>query len=452
MTDRVVVVGGGLAGLSAAVRLADQGAAVTLLERAPRLGGATWSFTRDGLSYDNGQHVFLRCCTEYRTFLDRIGSAGKVVLQDRMDVPVRTPSGTTARLRRVRLPSPLHLAPTLARYRHLPVAQRAATVRAALAVARLDLEDPSLDERAFGDWLADHGVATEALPALWDLVIRATVNLPAAEASLLLAAKVFQTGLLDTSDGGDIGWSKVPLQELHGDAARRELERLGAEVRTGARVTAVGHSHSGAPRVMVDGSPLEAGAVVVAVPHDAVAALLPAGSFSGQAEVASLGRSPIVNIHLLYDRRVLDEPFLAGLHSPVQFVFDRTDSSGAPSGHQSVAISVSAADDLLPRSRDEIVGRFSAELARLLPRARHATVVSSMVTREVAATFRGTPGSARLRPPTSTRLPGVFLAGAWTDTGWPATMEGAVRSGLTAAAAVHGHLRNLALHERRGAA
>jgi uncharacterized protein with NAD-binding domain and iron-sulfur cluster len=145
-------------------------------------------------------------------------------------------------------------------------------------------------------------------------------------------------------------------------------------------------------------------------------------------------------VHLLYDRQVMDEPFLAGIDSPVQFVFDRTASSGAPAGHQSVAISLSAADEYLPRRRDELVATFTTELARLLPAARDANVVTAMVTREVAATFRGGPGTAALRPGPLTRLPGVFLAGAWTDTGWPATMEGAVRSGNAAAAAAARYL------------
>jgi hydroxysqualene dehydroxylase len=447
MTSRVVVVGGGLAGMAAAIRAADDGAAVTLLERAPRLGGATWSFTRGGLTYDNGQHVFMRCCTEYRAFLDRIGSADKVTLQDRMDVPVRRPGGPTSGLRRVRLPAPLHLAPALATYRHLSLAERIRAVRTALALRRLDPGDRSLDEQTFGQWLEAHGCGPREVAALWDLVCRPTVNLSAHDASLTLAAKVFRTGLLDSADGGDIGWSNVPLQELHGDAVRRVLDELGVDVRLGVTATGVECGPDAAPRVTIgdrrgdlDAADLAADAVVVAVPHDTVSALLPTDSFDHDADAARLGRSPIVNVHLLYDRQVLDEPFLAGIDSPVQFVFDRTASSGAPAGHQSIAISLSAADEYLPMRRDELVATFTTELARLLPAARDANVVTAMVTREVAATFRGGPGTAALRPGPLTRLPGVFLAGAWTDTGWPATMEGAVRSGNAAAAAAFRHL------------
>ena len=156
---------------------------------------------------------------------------------------------------------------------------------------------------------------------------------------------------------------------------------------------------------------------------------------------------------------MIDEPFVAGIDSPVQFVFDRTDSSGAPSGHQALAISLSAADEYLSWPRARLVERFTAEVARLLPAAVGAQVVASAVVRERSATFRGVPGTARYRPGPHTRLPGVFLAGAWTDTGWPATMEGAVRSGLGAARAVRDHLTGIdslgrldARAPRRGAA
>ena len=441
---RVVVVGGGLAGLAAAIRTADRGAHVTLLERAPRLGGATWSFTSGGLTYDNGQHVFMRCCVEYRAFLDRIGSSGSVTLQDRMDVPVRSPGGAVSRLRRVALPAPFHLAPALASYRHLTLGERVRVVRTALALRRLDLGDVALDDHTLAGWLAEHGGGGRDIAALWDLVCRPTVNLPAAEASLLLAAKVFRTGLLDTAAGGDIGWSKVPLRVLHADAAQRVLDELGAEVRLGVTVAAVHSDPDEGPSVIIggpgDGATVAADAVVVAVPHDAVADVMPPRSFARQEAVADLGRSPIVNVHLLYDRPVMTEAFLAGLDSPVQFVFDRTASSGAPPGHQCVAISLSAADEYLSWKRGELVDTFTAEMARLLPGAQNARVVSAMVTREVAATFRGTPGTAAQRPGPTTQLPGVFLAGAWTDTGWPATMEGAVRSGVAAASAVGRHL------------
>ncbi|MFN2615872.1 MAG: FAD-dependent oxidoreductase, partial [Thermoleophilaceae bacterium] len=221
---RVVVVGGGLAGIAAALRCADLGARVTLVEVRPRLGGAAYSFERDGLSLDNGQHVFLRCCTAYRELLRRLGSEQATILQPRLAIEVLAPGGRSGRLRRSALPAPLHLAGALARYPFLRTAERAGVVRAALALRRLDPDDPALDERSFGDWLADHGQGPAAIEALWNLIALPTLNLPADQASLALAARVFRTGLLDQRDAGDVGFARAPLGEVHDRPARRALE------------------------------------------------------------------------------------------------------------------------------------------------------------------------------------------------------------------------------------
>ncbi|HEX7094855.1 MAG TPA: FAD-dependent oxidoreductase, partial [Acidimicrobiales bacterium] len=265
----VAVVGGGLAGITAALDAADGGARVVLFERRRHLGGATWSFRRNGAWFDNGQHVFLRCCTEYRALLSRLGVDDQVQLQPRMDVPVLSPDGTTSRLRRDPLPTPLHLARSLLAYRHLRLRERLRLAGPALALQRVDLDDPDLDRRAFGKWLAAHGQSPRSVTALWDLICLPTVNLHADDASLALAAKVFQTGLLTEPGGADIGWSRVPLGRLHGDAAAKALATRGVEVRTGARVSAVDRGGDGF--VVRGESDVRADAVVLAVPHTDVA-------------------------------------------------------------------------------------------------------------------------------------------------------------------------------------
>jgi phytoene dehydrogenase-like protein len=272
----VVVVGGGLAGISAALAAADGGASVLLLERRRRLGGLTWSFERGGLRFDNGQHVFLRCCTAYRSFLDRIGASGDVVLQDRLSVPVLRPGGRSATIARTGLPSPLHLAGAVARYGHLSVADRLRLGPAIAALRRLDPADPALDQQTFGAWLHRHGQSTRAVAALWDLITVPTVNLPADQASLAMGVKVFRTGLLDGNDGADIGWSAVPLGELHGERAVAALDRAGVALAVGARVVAVTECPAGGHTVIAeDGRRWRAGTVVVATPPVAAAALLP---------------------------------------------------------------------------------------------------------------------------------------------------------------------------------
>ena len=432
---RVVVVGGGLAGLSAGLEAADRGADVTLLERRPRLGGATWSFERHGVWFDNGQHVFMRCCTAYRAFLARIGSTAGVFMQRRLDVPVLAPGGPVGSIRRTPGPAPLHLAPALLTYPHLSLRQRMAVLRAGLAMRRLDPDDPSLDDTAFGDWLSAHGQDRAATETFWNLIVLPTVNVGAADASLKLAARVFVTGLLTEAAAADIGWARSPLSALHSDAARRALEAAGARVSTRVPVTAVRPGPSGGLEVRADGEILEADSVVVAVPHDAVGALLPPGTVACQDRLDELGISPIVNVHLVYDRSVTDLAFFAGIGTDAQFVFDRTEGAGLDDGRQCLAVSLSAAEAYIGRPAAELVSHFTAELARLLPAAAGASVTESIVTRERSATFLGAPGTDRLRSGSECRLAGVYLAGAWSDTGWPATMEGAVRSGTRA-----GHL------------
>ncbi len=225
-----VVVGGGLAGTTAALALADAGVRVTLLEGLPRLGGLAFSFRRGDLTVDNGgQHVYLRCCTAYRWFLGRIGGADLAPLQDRLDVPVvdagRPEGRRLGRLRRDPLPVPLHLGRSLAAYPHLSLADRAKVGRAALALKGLDLDDPALDERDFGSWLAAHGQSPRAVEALWDLVGVATLNAVAGDSSLALAAMVFKTGLLSDPGAADIGWARVPLGDLHDRLARQGPRR-----------------------------------------------------------------------------------------------------------------------------------------------------------------------------------------------------------------------------------
>ena len=499
-----------MAGLSAALCAADAGMSVTLLERRHRLGGATWSFERNGIWYDNGQHVFLRCFESYLWFLERIGSAHKVFLQSRLDVPVlRVESPVSAEIskssaiptssenpkspddpaipaapasvikgsiRRTASPAPLHLMRSLLRYPHMTGRERITAARTALALRKLDPDKRLLDSKTaavlrsetkmepregnaalqiddvtFGQWLRARGESDNAIQSLWNLITLPTANLPADQVSLQLAAKIFVTGLLTDSSAADIGWSAVPLSELHADAAAATLRNLGAEVRTKAAVEKITANPLG---VRCDGEHLAADAVVAAVPHTA-ADILPEGSVKQQSRLSELGESPIINVHLVYDQPVTDLPLAAALGSEAQFVFDRTaaaklnSSSGESSnagkasnaekagnsatGPQCLGISLSAADEYLSWSPAELIEHMTAEVAKLFPKARGQQPRDCMVTREVSATFRGVPGTASLRPPSQTNHAGLFVAGAWTDTGWPATMEGAVRSGIAAA-------------------
>ncbi|MFE0473589.1 hydroxysqualene dehydroxylase HpnE [Streptomyces sp. NPDC058947] len=438
-----VVVGGGLAGVTTALALADAGVRVTLLEGRPRLGGLAFSFQRGDLTVDNGQHVYLRCCTAYRWFLDRIEGASLAPLQDRLDVPVvdlARPAGRRlGRLRRDALPVPLHLGRSLATYPHLSLAERARVGRAALALQGLDLADPALDTRDFGSWLAAHGQSARAVEALWDLVGVATLNAVASEASLQLAAMVFKTGLLSDPGAADIGWARVPLGDLHDRLARKALDSAGVRTEVRTRVGSVSRNENGGWSVEVPGERLDADAVVLAVPQREAHDLLPRDALDAPGRLLEIGTAPILNVHVVYDRRVLTHPFLTALGTPVQWVFDRTEASGLRSG-QYLALSQSAAQDEIDAPVAVLRERYLPELERLLPLTRGAEVKDFFVTRERTATFAPAPGVGRLRPGARTKATGLYLAGAWTATGWPATMESAVRSGVSAADAVLGAL------------
>ncbi len=263
----------------------------------------------------------------------------------------------------------------------------------------------------------------------------AALNAEVDEASLALAVRVFRTGLLDSCDGGDIGLPNRPLGELHGDAAQRALTAAGATVRLRCKATRlrrIDNPTGTGWQVSTPDDVLDADAVVVAVPHQGAAELLAPLPVPGVDSWARLSASPIVNVHVVYDRPVTALPFAAVVGSPVQWVFDRSAVSGLRHG-QYLAVSLSAADCYLGRRTEQLRSEFLPALQALFPAAAHAEVTDFFVTREPRATFRQAPGTGRLRPAPATGLPGLVLAGAWTGTGWPDTMEGAVRSGEAAA-------------------
>ena len=492
MTARTVaVIGGGLAGITAAIALREAGIGVTLLEARPWLGGATCSFSRGELVIDNGQHVFLRCCTAYQELLARLGMTGSAAIQERFDVTVLSGSGRDAggpgdhagvggtaggagvqprrgagtgsgpgqaRLRRTALPGPLHMGKALAGYSFLAPSERLRVIRAALAMRFADPAAAELDSQRLGDWLAARGQSEQARRRLWDLFIVSALNINGDDASTALAATVIKMALLGGRAAADIGVPAVPLGELHGRAAEGLLGRLGADVRLGTKVTAVQPAPAGGFRVLIssgtdtdaddvgtpsrladggaagsnDGGVISADAVVLAVPHGPAARLVPAAAASGSARWADLGSSPIVNVHVIYDKRVTRLPLVAAIDSPVQWVFDKTRPAGVQTG-QYLAVSVSAADSYIDVPVARLRELFLPALEELFPAARDARVTDFFVTRERRATFRQGPGCGSVRPAAATSLPGLALAGAWTDTGWPDTMEGAVRSGHSAA-------------------
>jgi len=356
----------------------------------------------------------------------------------------------------------------LTRYRLLPLADRLAVGRAALAMRLLDPADQALDEQRLGDWLAARGQRELTRRRLWDLFIVSALNIAGDDASLALAATVIKTALLGAKDAADIGVATVPLGDLHGRAAAEVLAGLGAQVRMGAKVSEVRSAANGGFELDLtrgetassdgdepltdgagspegtgspdgDGEVLGADGVVLAVPAAPAAKLATGAGVGAAGRWDRLGASPIVNVHVIYDRQVTDLPFVAAVDSPVQWVFDKTGIAGLKTG-QYLAVSLSAADEFVAVPAARLREQFIPELERLFPAASRAQVTDYFVTRERRATFRQAPGCGVLRPGAATSVPGLVLAGSWTDTGWPDTMEGAVRSGHTAAQQLIGEL------------
>jgi squalene-associated FAD-dependent desaturase len=413
---KAVVVGGGLAGLAAALELTSDGYDVTLLEARPTLGGAVQTLPeREGDPTpppDNGQHIALGCFTAYLDFLEEIGEAG-ALQRRRLALPVIAEDGSTAEIG----PGALKLL----RYRHLSFADRLGVARAARPIGALDPEDH--DGETFARLLRRLGQSQSAIDRFWDVFIRPALNLPSEEVSASLGVFTVQTALLGEPDASDVLLPTAPLGEMHGEAAGRALTDRGATLRTSARVVSLEDDAA----LLVDGERIEGDAFVLALP--------PAESSRLLGEPAPpLGDSPIVSVHLLFDEPILGYPLAALLSSDAHWVFDRGRLTGhVPERGQYLTVVSSGAPELLELRGRELVDRIASQLTNRLGRSE---LLWSRVSREPAATFAARPGTASLRAGPRTSRENVVRAGAWTGTGWPATMEGAIRSGRAAVRAL----------------
>ncbi len=432
--------GGGLAGMAAALKLAQSGYRVTLLEQRPFLGGRAYSFEDPdtGAEIDNGQHILVGACTRLRGFLDAIGApASAFVRQFRLGVAILDPDGRRATLTAAPVPAPLHMAAAVLRYRHLDLRQRASVARDAHALANLDHDaHADLENIPFGDWLSARGAAAAAIERFWDPLVRPALNVVANEANIPLTAFFVREALWAGPHGGAVWLPSVGLSQAIGEPGHRALERAGVIIRLSARVDTVEASNRGITGVRLrDGERLEATNVVCAVPPETLERILPA-SARPPTDYTRIGTSAIVNVYLWYDRPITNLDFAGTFGSDLQWIFNRSQLLGAHTAGHCLGVSLSAADEWVDMPKETVAQRCDQAIERMFPARRGAELIRSAVVKEPRATFRAGPNVARYRPSPIGAIDGLYLAGDWTDTGWPATMEGAVRSGESAAEAM----------------
>jgi zeta-carotene desaturase len=420
---RILIIGGGLAGMSAAVALESAGLPVTLLESRRALGGRAGSFDEPstGEQLDNCQHVLLGCCTNLIDFYRRIGVSDRI----RWESTIRflDATGRPFSLSATGgLPAPFHLSASLLRFGLLNWVEKVAATRAMLAMLMLGRAGlAALEDVSFGDWLDAHSQPASLLPKLYDPVLVGSLNEDCRRASAAYAIKVFQDALLMNRHGFPLGLPSCTLQQLY--------ERLPCgDIRFGTRVTELQWSGGRVTGVrLLNGQTLSADVILLATNHHTVQRWLPDGILPTLPQLESV---PILGAHLWFDRPIMSDTHAALIQGPLQWIF-RKDSSG-----QSLHGVISAARAWVDVPKERCLQLFAAQIRSLLPAARDAKLERGVIVVEKRATFSPLPGVDRQRPPQQTTITNLYLAGDYTQTGWPATMEGAVRSGYLAAEAI----------------
>jgi len=442
----VIVIGGGLAGLSAGIALAEAGWRVRLFEQRPFLGGRATSYVLpDGEHVDNCQHVTLGCCANLEDFYRRVGSADKIKFFDRL--LFQDPQGRTGEMQAGLLPAPFHMLGSFVTFAPLTLADKYSIGRAMMDILRSKGKPKDIEEAggiSMLEWLRRRKQTTGAIERFWRVVLVSALDEELDRTDARYGVDVFWKGFLSNRTGYRMGVPGAPLATLY-DGCKAEIERRGGEVNLRAPLRGI-HLTDGAVSSVEfdDGRQETADAYVFAMPHEALAELLPKESKELEPMLANLDHirvAPITGVHFWFDREVMREPFVTLLETTTQWIFNKTALYAGANGSseetgQYLQLVISASYNLLQKPRQEIIDLCLAEVRQALPAAREAVLTKATVIKEAAATFSPQPGVDKWRPKQETLIRGMFLAGDWTATGWPATMEGAVRSGYLAAEAV----------------
>ena len=432
----VAIVGGGLAGMASGCALADAGFQVTLYERRPYLGGRASSYEHPGTGevVDNCQHLLLGCCTNLIRFYENLGVGGKILWFD--DMTFIEPGGRSSRIAPSFLPAPLHNAPSFLRAKFLSLRDKLAIGRAFTSMMRALPNDSG---KSFLDWLKHHGQTPRAIDRFWKPILTSSLNEDLERMSVPHSIQVFRKSFLKSAAAGRIGLPRVPLSELY-SAALDYLGKRGGRVLLRSAVTAIRPQPS-TVTIAAGSEEQTFDFAILAAPFQTVADLLPQDHLAAplKADLAHFAPSPITGIHLWFDREITPLPHAVLLDRTIQWMFQKSkfQEAGYREGPGSyIELVVSSSKTLVQKSREEILDLAQRELAEFFPAVKEAKVVKAAVIKEIYATYSILPGLDRYRPQAATPWPRLFLAGDWTATEWPATMEGAVRSGYLAAEAI----------------
>jgi len=452
MGNRVAIVGGGLAGLAAAAALAGRGLEVTLLESRPRWGGRASSFVDQTTAeaIDNCQHVALGCCTNFLHFCQTVGIDRHFVCE--RSLTFVGPDGQTSALSAAPLPAPLHLFPSFAGMRFLSWSDK---LRLALGVRALARTDPAnCGDETFLHWLERHGQPPAVIDRFWHVVLVSALSETLDRLDVGHARKVIVDGFLRNTQGWTVWVPTVPLDDLYGTVVQNWLESHGVVCRLQSGVRRVVPCSAEAAEIRTtagaagrfeielrNSETLRADDVIIAVPQNLVAGLLP-DEGRQLPELAGLDRletAPISSVHLWFDRPITELRHATIVGRLSQWLFNRSaihrlnGADGNRSGESYYQVVISASRDVVSQPQAEIIEKVASELKEIWPEARDARLIHSRLVTEHKAVVSMLPGVDRYRPGQATSIPGLFLAGDWTQTGWPGTMEGAVRSGYLAA-------------------
>ena len=444
-TSRIAIIGAGVAGLAASCALADAGYSVTVFERRPYVGGRASSYLHPGSGeiIDNCQHILLGCCTNLRSLLHRVGRSDAIAWTS--TITYIEPGGRRSIVRPTGLPAPLHSAVSFLKAGCFSQADKQAIARGLRQFFRGYPADVPGGE-SFLAWANRHGQTPGALKRFWEPILQSALNDDLDRISMHYAGKVLRDSFLISAEAGRIGVPLLPLSEMYSGAAAY-LQGSGGKVQLRTSVEALHQAETGWSVQTSEGTE-EFDGVVLALPFEATQKLLP--TLPAGPESTALGHAldhfehvPLVGVHLWFDREITELPHAVLLDTTIQWMYQKEKLALQPGpkregqgSHLELVISV--ARKLVGMPQREIIALAVRELGLFFPAVREAKLIKAVVTKEVRATFSTTPGLDAHRPGARTAWPGLFLAGDWTDTGWPATMEGAARSGFLAAEAVTG--------------